>query len=161
MGAVDTITSRLRGENVPFEVHHHPLAYTAQHVAQSEHVPGRMVAKVVVVFADGRLALVVVPAPAHVSLEKAASAIKAREVRLASEEEMLVAEIDSTLHVQRTPGKKSTLALVVPTAINWAEGGADAVGEDGAVVVEDYHMEIYRQTRETVTTELVKRRRRS
>ena len=91
MGAVDTITSRLRGENVPFEVHHHPLAYTAQHVAQSEHVPGRMVAKVVVVFADGRLALVVVPAPAHVSLEKAASAIKAREVRLASEEEMAAA----------------------------------------------------------------------
>jgi len=82
-------------------------------------------------------------------------------IRLTMPQPMLVAEIDSTLHVQRTPGKKSTLALVVPTAINWAEGGADAVGEDGAVVVEDYHMEIYRQTRETVTTELVKRRRRS
>ncbi len=88
-----------------------------------------------------------------------ATVYRVKLTRLTYPKPMLVAEIDSTLHVQRTPGKVSRLALVTPTAINWAEGGEGDVGEDGSVVVEDYHMEIYRRTEQTVTTELVKRRR--
>jgi len=91
MSGVDTVAGLLRDAKVSFEVHHHPPAYTAQRVAQSEHISGRMVAKVVVVYADGRLALVVVPAPANVDLKKAAAALDATAVRLATEEEMAAA----------------------------------------------------------------------
>ena len=77
----------LRGHKVPFETQHHPLAYTAQAVAAEEHVPGNLLAKVVMVMADGKLAMLALPAPYKVSLTKAAAVMGAREARLAHEEE--------------------------------------------------------------------------
>jgi Ala-tRNA(Pro) deacylase len=45
----------LRENRVPFEAHHHPRAVTAQEVAASEHVPGKLLAKTVMVLADGEM----------------------------------------------------------------------------------------------------------
>ena len=45
----------LRENRVPFEAQHHPRAVTAQEVAASEHVPGKMLAKTVMVLADGEM----------------------------------------------------------------------------------------------------------
>ncbi len=81
----------LSKESLPFELQHHPVAYTAQAVAQSEHVPGRMLAKVVMAVADGKLAMFVLPAPAFLNLAKAAAAAAAAEVRLAREDEFQAA----------------------------------------------------------------------
>jgi Ala-tRNA(Pro) deacylase len=72
---------------VPFAEQHHPSAYTAQEVAACDHVSGRILAKVVMVQADGRLAMLVVPATRKVDLEKAAAVLGADEVRLAHEDE--------------------------------------------------------------------------
>ena len=77
----------LRDNKVPFEVTHHPLAYTAQEIAAAEHVPGKKLAKVVMVIADGKLAMLTLPAPAHVSIDKAIALLGASQVRLAREEE--------------------------------------------------------------------------
>ncbi len=87
MPCIDRLETLLRQESVPFQVQHHPLAYTAQQLAAAEHVPGKMVAKVVMVYADGQPAMLVMPAPAHVNLMRAAVALKVREVRVAREEE--------------------------------------------------------------------------
>ena len=87
MPCIDRLETLLRQESVPFQVQHHPLAYTAQQLAAAEHVPGRMIAKVVMVYGDGKPAMLVMPAPAHVNFMRAAVALKAREVRLAREEE--------------------------------------------------------------------------
>lgn len=87
MGCKDQIEAYLREKKVPFQVQHHAVAYTAQEVAAAEHVPGRMLAKVVMVFADGELTMLVLPAPSRVDAAKAASALGAAEVRLAREEE--------------------------------------------------------------------------
>ena len=76
----------LRG--VPFEELHHPNAYTAQQLAQREHVPGRYVAKVVVVMADGRPVELILPATRHVNLDRVRPVLSADDVRLASEKEM-------------------------------------------------------------------------
>ncbi|MGH2721708.1 MAG: aminoacyl-tRNA deacylase [Actinomycetota bacterium] len=73
--------------DVGFAEQHHPTAFTAQEVAASDHVSGRIVAKVVMVRADGRLAMLVVPAPKRVDLGKAAAALGAADLRLAHEEE--------------------------------------------------------------------------
>lgn len=77
----------LRESNVPFEVREHPLAFTAQEVAGSEHVKGRAFAKVVMVVADGEMRMVVLPASEKVSFERLKDVIRSRHVRLASEEE--------------------------------------------------------------------------
>lgn len=71
---------------VPYGSHHHARAITAQQVAAVEHVPGKMFAKTVMVFADGELVMLVLPAPQHVNPERAAEALGASEVRLADEE---------------------------------------------------------------------------
>ena len=43
----------LNKNHLPFIHSTHPLAFTAQEVAQAEHVSGRTIAKTVVVMADG------------------------------------------------------------------------------------------------------------
>ena len=76
------------GDNaVPFQVQHHPLAYTAQEVAASEHIPGEMMTKVIMVYADGTLVMLALPAPRRMDVAKAATSLGAKEVRLAREQE--------------------------------------------------------------------------
>jgi Ala-tRNA(Pro) deacylase len=77
----------LRENRVPFEAQHHPRAVTAQEVAASEHIPGKMLAKTVMVLADGELVMLALPAPYQVDLEKAAAVLGVKEARLAREEE--------------------------------------------------------------------------
>lgn len=76
----------LREHGVPYGGHHHARAITAQEVAAVEHVPGEMFAKTVMVFADGELAMLVLPAPSHVNPERAADALGVGAVRLAGED---------------------------------------------------------------------------
>jgi Ala-tRNA(Pro) deacylase len=90
----DRLEAYLREKQVPFEVRHHPVAYTAQEVAASEHVPGKMLAKTVMVLADGEMVMLALPAPYQVDMEKAGTALRAGEVRLAQEEEFEVAFAD-------------------------------------------------------------------
>jgi Ala-tRNA(Pro) deacylase len=83
----DRLEEYLRENGVPFEVQHHPRAITAQEVAATEHVPGKMLAKVVVVMVDGRMVMLSLPAPYQVDLEKVGKVLGAEEARLAEEEE--------------------------------------------------------------------------
>jgi Ala-tRNA(Pro) deacylase len=83
----ERLENYLREDQVRFEEHHHPRAVSAQEVAASEHVPGRMLAKTVMVLADGEMVMLALPAPYQVDLEKAAAALGVDEARLAEEEE--------------------------------------------------------------------------
>jgi Ala-tRNA(Pro) deacylase len=83
----DRLEGYLRENRVPFEAQHHPRVVTAQEVAASEHVPGKMLAKTVMVIADGKLTMLALPASYQVDLEKAPAALGAGDVRLAQEEE--------------------------------------------------------------------------
>lgn len=76
----------LRG--IPFEELHHAEVYTAQEVAQREHVSGHRVAKVVVVMADNHPVELILPASRHVKLDRVRTILQAHEVRLATEDEM-------------------------------------------------------------------------
>ncbi len=78
----------LKEQNVPFEMYEHPPAYTAQEVAAEEHVSGRLLAKAVVVEADGQYAICALPASRKLDLKKVAKALRCRTVRLADENEM-------------------------------------------------------------------------
>jgi Ala-tRNA(Pro) deacylase len=78
----------LERRGIPFEELHHPEVYTAQEVAQREHVSGHRVAKVVVVIADGRPVELILPASRHVNLDRVRTVLHAQELRLATEEEM-------------------------------------------------------------------------
>jgi Ala-tRNA(Pro) deacylase len=83
----DRLEAYLRDEQVSFQIQHHPVAYTAQEIAASEHIPGRMLAKAVIVVADDQLVLLALPADSRVDLVKAAAVLGVQAVRLAREEE--------------------------------------------------------------------------
>ena len=65
----------------------HSPAYTAQEIAATAHIPGKELAKTVVVKLDGELAMAVLPAPAQVDTDALAKAAAAKEASLATEEE--------------------------------------------------------------------------
>lgn len=83
----EKVREYLLSHGVSYELDEHPVAYTAQEVAAAEHVPGDQFAKPVMLMADGKLVMVVLPAPSHVDLTKAAKALGCDEVRLATESE--------------------------------------------------------------------------
>jgi Ala-tRNA(Pro) deacylase len=82
---MERLKEYLTREKVAYQVTHHPARYTAQELAQVEHVSGRLVAKVVMVLADAKLLMVVTPATAKVHLPWVREAVGARDVRLAGE----------------------------------------------------------------------------
>jgi Ala-tRNA(Pro) deacylase len=74
----------LETNKVPYSVHSHPQAYTAQEIASLAHVTGRMLAKVVMVRAGDDLLMLVLPADHRVDLDRV-TRVAGREVRLATE----------------------------------------------------------------------------
>lgn len=77
----------LKAEGVRYEVRSHPPAFTAQEVAAAEHVPGRQMAKVVIVCEGDEPLMAVVPAPHLVDLERLGRASGRRGLRIAKEAE--------------------------------------------------------------------------
>jgi Ala-tRNA(Pro) deacylase len=78
----------LRAKQVRFSLHHHrEPAYTAQDLAQIEHIPGRMVAKVVIVIAEDRPVMLCLPAPFRVNMLRLMNALGTDNIRLAREDE--------------------------------------------------------------------------
>ena len=87
----ERLEAYLREQQVPFEVQHHRIAYMAQDVAAIEHIPSELMAKVVLVFADGALTMLVLPASHRVDLAHVGAAIGATKVYLAGEQEIAAA----------------------------------------------------------------------
>lgn len=81
----------LRSEQIPFGVHLHPVAMTAQAVAEQAHIPTQLLVKVVVIVADGRLAMLALPTSRRVELELIPALLGVDEVRLATEGELYAA----------------------------------------------------------------------
>jgi Ala-tRNA(Pro) deacylase len=88
MATPQWVRKTLEGRGIPFRELHHSSAYTAQEVAQREHVSGHAVAKVVVVMADGKPVELVLPASRRVELERVRQILGSAEARMASETEM-------------------------------------------------------------------------
>lgn len=77
----------LDGHQVKYVNITHSTAFTAQDVAQSAHIPGREMAKTVIVWMDGAMAMAVLPASSMVDFNKLKEVSGAKSVELASESE--------------------------------------------------------------------------
>jgi Ala-tRNA(Pro) deacylase len=117
MTCKDRLETYLRTNQVPFQVQHHPLAYTAQELAASEHIPGKQVAKVVMVLADGKPAMLAVPATHRVDLAGAGAVLGATEVRLAQEAEFAAAFPDCEVGAMPPFGNLYDLPVYVDQAL--------------------------------------------
>ena len=72
---------------VVYETVRHSPAYTSQKTAASAHVPGKELAKTVVVKVDGKLAMAVLPAPLQVDFARLKEGLAGAKVELASEQD--------------------------------------------------------------------------
>lgn len=78
----------LETNSAKYEVTRHQPTYSAQQMAAAEHVPGREVAKPVVVKADGKYYMCVLAACCKVDLDALKEDLRADRVALAGEDEM-------------------------------------------------------------------------
>lgn len=67
----------------------HSLAYTAQEIAALSHIPGKNLAKTVMINVKGKLAMVVLPASFKIDFDQLMQALGTDTVRLAHEKEFL------------------------------------------------------------------------
>ena len=77
----------LDGNKVKYVTISHSPAYTAQQIAASAEVPGKELAKTVIVKIDGKMAMAVLPASYKVNFDQLKEATGASSVVLASEQD--------------------------------------------------------------------------
>jgi Ala-tRNA(Pro) deacylase len=82
------VTEYLEKQGVEYEVREHRSTFTAQQMAAEEHVPGMTVAKPVVVRADNKFYMCVLPACYKIDFDLLKEQLGARQVELADEKEM-------------------------------------------------------------------------
>ncbi|MGA7269571.1 MAG: YbaK/EbsC family protein [Acidimicrobiia bacterium] len=85
--SAERVRAHLVEHEVKYESHPHPIAYTTSEVAEAEDMPGSQMAKAVMLMADDRLVMTVVPGDRMVDLEKAGNVLGAQNIRLAEEDE--------------------------------------------------------------------------
>jgi len=85
--ATRRIREFLDGNGAKYVILSHSPAYTSQEVAASAHVPGKAMAKTVIVKLDGRLAMAVVPASREVEISLLRETTGAHFAELADESE--------------------------------------------------------------------------
>jgi Ala-tRNA(Pro) deacylase len=77
----------LEREHVHYLTIQHAPAYTAQEVAASAHIPGKEVAKTVIVKVAGKMTMLVLPANRKIVLQELRETLGIDDIRFASEEE--------------------------------------------------------------------------
>ena len=84
----DPLRQFLDSHKAKYALSSHHTAFTAREVAASEHLPAREVAKVVVVFGDGKYHMIVIPANRLVDFQEVRHTLGLSQARLATEEEL-------------------------------------------------------------------------
>ncbi len=75
-------------QHVGYEKHTHSPTYTAQRLADVEHISGYLVAKPVVVRTGNSFVICVLPAPKQLDMERVGEILSDPNVRMATESEM-------------------------------------------------------------------------
>lgn len=107
----------LANRGIAFEVLPHDPTFSAQRMAEAVHVRGDNVAKTVLLKADGKYVLAVLPATHQIYLDMARDALEARSLRLADEQDM--AEVFADCEVGAVPpfGSQYGLTTLVDAAL--------------------------------------------
>jgi Ala-tRNA(Pro) deacylase len=84
---VQKLKEFLDSQKVKYVTIYHSPAFTAQEIAASAHVPGKELAKTVMVKIDGRMAMAVLPASFRIDMDMLRQATGAASLELAGEKE--------------------------------------------------------------------------
>lgn len=116
MSCVKSLREHLDEHHIKYVIISHSRAFTAQEIAASMHIPGREMAKTVVVKTARGLALVVVRAQDHLDLARVSRALGA-PAKLAGEDELAIAFPDCELGAMPPIGTLYKLPTLVDEEI--------------------------------------------
>ena len=88
MPVLKRLQTYLDSHKIPYKALSHDKAFSSQRTAEALHVPGDMFAKVVVVKADERFVMAVVPSTWRIDFKRLEEALDSKHVRLATEHEL-------------------------------------------------------------------------
>ena len=117
MQCKERLEAYLHEHQVPFQLQYHAQAFSAQKIAESEHIPGEMVAKTVIAWADGNMISLVLPASYRADLNKVRAALGAREIRLAHEAEFTATFPDCEVGTMPPFGNLYGIPVYVETSL--------------------------------------------
>ncbi|MCX7626511.1 MAG: YbaK/EbsC family protein [Candidatus Sumerlaeaceae bacterium] len=120
-----TVAIRLKqlldSSQIPYKIEVHPPAYTAEQVAEAAHVSGYDMAKVVIVVADGKHVMIVLPANHRIELPALQALLGAKELRLAQEAEFANDFPDCEIGAMPPFGSLYNLPLIASEALRQDE----------------------------------------
>lgn len=111
------IVDYLRNGGMPFSRRWHPRAISAQEVASAIHVSGYQVAKSLLVEADGKKYLVVLPATEMLDSERFSRLVNAGQVRMLKESEFAHLFPDCEVGAEPALGTLYGLPVVVDSCL--------------------------------------------
>jgi len=85
MTVLKKLKEYLEKNRVRHEVGYHERVYTSQEVAAAMHVPGKELAKVVIVKADGKMLMLVLPASYRAETKKLKKVLQCKKLQIAKE----------------------------------------------------------------------------
>jgi Ala-tRNA(Pro) deacylase len=102
---------------VSYEVYTHPVAYTAQEIAEKQHLSGKELAKVVMLEVDDKLVMGVIPGSLKVHVNTARVNLGASTLRLATEDEFTARFPECEIGAMPPLGNLFGLGVVVDPAL--------------------------------------------
>ncbi len=128
MQCKERLEAYLHEHQVPFQLQSHAQAFSAQKIAESEHIPGDMVAKTVIAWVDGTMIALVLHASQRAGLNKVRAALGVREIRLAHEAELAASFPDCEVGTMPPFGNLYGVPVYVETSLTGQETMTFPVG---------------------------------
>lgn len=116
--SAEKVREYLLTRGIPYEIHDHPLAYEMSRVAEVEQISGTAMAKPVIVLADGRFIMAVVPGHTRIDLDKIRTAVGCDSIRMATEEEFAPAFEDCEPGAEPPVGPLYGMHTIVDSGLN-------------------------------------------
>lgn len=135
---VKTLTKFLDDNKVKYVTIRHSIAYTAQQIAESAHIPGNEMAKTVMVKLDGRLAMAVLRGTDKVDIELLRGAAGAKTTELATEIEFQGSFPGVELGAMPPFGNLYDMAVYVDESLTGDERIAFNAGTHSELIQLDY-----------------------
>jgi len=114
---VQRLKEYLNSNNVKYVSIVHSEAYTAQEIAALAHIPGKELAKTVIIKKDGRMAMAVLPASHKIDWSLLKQATGAESIELASEQEFKDMFADCDIGAMPPFGNLYGMEVLVETSL--------------------------------------------
>ena len=111
----------LDSAKISYSVSAHPIVYTAQEIAAAQHVPGRQLAKSVLIKTDRGLRLAVLPAIYLIDLKKLKTALRVKTASIAKESDIKTAFPDVEVGAMSPFGNLYEVPVIVDHGLEGSE----------------------------------------